>query len=1778
MTAMARLLSARIRWAGALLALSGFLMAPAAAQGDQLHTVSPLPASDYSVRSVCATPAAGHAGCLALELVGQTPAARAHTSPLGMARSTMLRAGKAAEPCESPTAAEGCYGLRPQDLHSAYGLPTTASSKQTIALIDAYDDPAAEADLKIYDEEFHLPACTTANGCFTKVNEKGQAGPLPEAEGGWSVEISLDIETAHATCQNCHILLVEADETSYTDLEAAEETAVKMGATEISNSWSGGEPATDSTAFDHPGVVIAAASGDDGYLNWQSQNLFARGTVGWPASSPDVVAVGGTRLSLTSEGAWAGETVWNGDGATGSGCSEDYEAPSWQRELPNWSAVGCGSKRAVADISADADPYTGVAVYDSATIVEKKGGGYGPFDWGTVGGTSLASPLIASTFALVGGSGSVEYPAKTLYENRVKSAASLHDIDSGSNGECSKSFNYETGLSGCTAQEEAESSCKSEAICLAGPGYDGPSGVGTPDGVGAFQPPIEQVKKTQTIKFSSTAPTSADLGGPTYAVAATASSGLPVSLTSGTPWACSLAGGTVSFIGAGTCSVDASQAGSAEYDAASEARQSFMVGKGSQRTTFVSIALDSAAVGGPSYAVQATASSGLEVAFSSGTPSVCSLEWSTVSFIGAGTCTIDAEQAGNSNYDAAPEVRQSFIVGMGSQHITFTSEPPAAATIGGSTYAVTARATSGLAVSFSSGASSVCSVSGTTVSFIGAGMCTIDAKQAGDSDYDAAPEARQSFAVGQRSQSVEFTSSPPAVATVGGATYVVAAAASSGLDVAFSSGTPSVCSVSGSTVSFTGAGTCTIDADQAGSAEFAAAPEAQQTFVVSRRAQPSAVVSIAPASASTGEPGATTLPSVVATPATFLQQGETLTATPGEQGISTQFGASVALSADGDTMLVGGPGDELYGGSAWVYTRSGSTWTQQAKLDASEVSCGGFYCGAYVGYSVALSADGDTALVAGYGNAGGIGAAWVFTRSGTSWTQQGPALTGDGEIGTGEFGTSVALSADGNTALIGAPDDYGYAGAAWVFTRAGATWTQEGEKLVANDESEPEESQFGSSVALSTDGDTALIGGPDDNGRQGAAWVFTRSNSTWTQQGAKLTGGGETGAGEFGSSVALSMDGATALVGAPRDNEGVGAAWTYTRSGSTWTQDGSKLTGNGETGEDYFGSGIVLSADGGTALIDANEVALVFTRSGGIWTEEGEKLPRGASLAFSAEGSTIVIGGGDSVSTYVVSPQISSSASLSFGSQTVGRAGPVLWVQARNAGSAPFTPLSFSGPAQITGPDAADFAIPEGDDLCEGETLEPGQTCMIGVQFTADAVGWRSAALVFGTNNGAAVAPAVALRGTGAQPPNPAMAAPSEPAIAGTPVHFNGEGSSAPDGSINGYDWSFGDGDSAEGAAPTHTYAAAGTYSVTLTVTDNLGLTGRVTRSVVVKETQLIEFLSTAPASATVGGPTYAVSALASSGLSVSYSSATPSVCSLEGFRVSFLAPGTCTIGAEELGDAEYAAAPPTQQSFAVGKGSQVITFTSSPPDAATVGGSAYVVSATASSGLPVVLSSTTPSVCSLGGSTVSFLTVGTCTIDAGQAGDADYDAAVQAQQSFVVDSVPVLVSTTVPTPSTPSPTLALTPPFTPTPGSSFFSLSDNPSIDARTGAITFTASVANAGTFSWLLTFQNGKFGAFSASKTQCKAAQIKLHGKCYSATIVFGRGSTAAAGAGIVSFTVMPSASARTALENTLEQGRGLPVTAILTFHSSLGASPVSNTRLIADKLKKSSEQRRK
>jgi hypothetical protein len=252
-------------------------------------------------------------------------------------------------------------------------------------------------------------------------------------------------------------------------------------------------------------------------------------------------------------------------------------------------------------------------------------------------------------------------------------------------------------------------------------------------------------------------------------------------------------------------------------------------------------------------------------------------------------------------------------------------------------------------------------------------------------------------------------------------------------------------------------------------------------------------------------------------------------------------GSSVAISANGETALVGALAYDSFTGAAWVYVRTGSTWTEQAKLTSKEASGN-----VQQGYSVALSADGDTALIGGKAYEG-TGAAWVFTRSGSTWKEQEelPAGTGAGEE-TAQ-GESVALSEEGNTALIGGPGQAQATGAAWVFTRSGEAWSQQGGELLGEDATE-KEAQVGHSVSLSENGDTALVGGYHDDLSVGAAWAFARSGSTWGEQ-EKLVGTGSTGGFPTqGSSVALSGDGDIALVGGAGDNSEVGATWVFARA------------------------------------------------------------------------------------------------------------------------------------------------------------------------------------------------------------------------------------------------------------------------------------------------------------------------------------------------------------------------------------------------------------------------------------------------------------------------------------------------------------------------------------------------------------------------------------------------------------------------------------------------------
>jgi subtilase family serine protease len=323
-------------------------------------------------------------------------------------------------------------GYGPADLRDAYGLPARGAANQTIAIVDAGDDPGAEADLAVYRQTYGLTPCTTDNGCFKKVNQRGDATPLPQ-DWGWGPEISLDLDMASAACPSCSILLVESDDPSIEGMGAAVDTAVRLGATVVSNSYGTDESnGIDQFAghYKHPGVAVVASSGDYGY-----------GIPSFPAVLDSVVGVGGTSLTRADNDRGWTESAWRG---ASSGCSAWFAKPAWQHD------ANCPG-RMVSDVAAVADPETGPAVYDA----------YDGYGWTVIGGTSAASPYVAGVIALAG------HPerfgdASSLYT----ATAGLNDVTEGSNVHVTE--------------------CGGDYQCTSGPGYDGPTGMGTPAGLAAF--------------------------------------------------------------------------------------------------------------------------------------------------------------------------------------------------------------------------------------------------------------------------------------------------------------------------------------------------------------------------------------------------------------------------------------------------------------------------------------------------------------------------------------------------------------------------------------------------------------------------------------------------------------------------------------------------------------------------------------------------------------------------------------------------------------------------------------------------------------------------------------------------------------------------------------------------------------------------------------------------------------------------------------------------------------------------------------------------------------------------------------------------------------------------------------------------------------------------------------------------------------------------------------------------------------------------------------------
>ncbi len=392
----------------------------------------------------CALPHAGHASCFAV-----------------LRAKELLLADGAQRPAAGSSTTSGYTA---QDLQSAYSLPSSsAGTGQTVAVVDAFNDPNAASDLNVYRTAYGLPACTVSSGCFQQLNQDGATSPLPATNAGWAQEESLDIDMVSAICPNCHIILMEAKSASVTDLAAAVNKVASLGATEISNSYGGNESSSETSlnsSYSHAGIAITASAGDSGY------------GVQFPAAAPAVTAVGGTSLSRASNARGWTETVWGSSGGflgllgsagTGSGCSKYEPKPSWQHD------PSCAF-RTVADVSAVADPATGVAVYDSTADSS------GNVGWLEFGGTSVSSPIIAGVYALAGNAASINQGSTSgaSFAYSHDSASTVNDVTSGSNGSC------KGGLLGIGAN------ASKAYLCTAQDGYDGPTGLGTPNGVGAF--------------------------------------------------------------------------------------------------------------------------------------------------------------------------------------------------------------------------------------------------------------------------------------------------------------------------------------------------------------------------------------------------------------------------------------------------------------------------------------------------------------------------------------------------------------------------------------------------------------------------------------------------------------------------------------------------------------------------------------------------------------------------------------------------------------------------------------------------------------------------------------------------------------------------------------------------------------------------------------------------------------------------------------------------------------------------------------------------------------------------------------------------------------------------------------------------------------------------------------------------------------------------------------------------------------------------------------------
>ena len=996
----------------------------------------------------------------------------------------------------------------------------------------------------------------------------------------------------------------------------------------------------------------------------------------------------------------------------------------------------------------------------------------------------------------------------------------------------------------------------------------------------------------QSITFGTLSP--ATLGAAPFTLSATATSGLTVGFASTTTSVCTVSGSTVTLVGAGTCSITASQAGNASYSAAAPVVQTFTVGKGSQTISFSAPA--GRAFNAPAFTLTATASSGLAVAFASATTSVCTVSGSTVTLVAPGNCSITASQAGDSNYNAASPVSQSFTVGMGSQSITFS--PLSSAAFGSAPFALTATASSGLPVSFASTTMAVCTVSASTVTIVAPGACSITATQAGDTNYTAAVPVTQGFTVTPGSQTITFAA--PSGVTFGAAPFALTATASSGLTVSFASTTTPVCTVSGSMVTIVTAGTCSITASQAGNTNYAAAATVSQSFTVAKASQ---TISFGALTGQTygGSPFA-----VSATASSGLTVSFAST-TPGSCTVS---GGQVTLVSAGTcTIAASQTGDSNYSAATTV------TQSFTISPGSQTITFGALTSVTYGVSPIGIAATASSGLPVAFSSTTPA----VCTVSGASVT-----ITG-----AGTCSITAAQAGNGNFS-------------------AAASVTQ--------------------TFSVSPASQTITFAQPPGQALSAPAYMLSATASSGlTVSFASTT---TTVCTVSGTTATMLAVGTCSITASQAGNSNYNAAVPVTQSFAV-SPASQTITFGTLSGSVYGAAPITLTATASSSLpvSFASTTSAVCTVSGSTVTIVGAGT---CSITASQAGNA----------GFGAAPNVTQSFSVAKAAQTVSF-GP-LGNRALSASPVTISATSTSTLAVSFASTTASVCTVSGSVV----TLLTLGTCTISASQAGDpnynaaasvsqsfTVTVGSQTITFGPLSNATFGDTpIALSATASSGLSVSFASTTLTVctVSGSVVTLVGAGT----------------------CSITASQAGNASYSAAPGVTQNL---------TVAKASQTLSF-------GTIGDrpfnpASFALTASASSGLGVSFASATTAVCTVSGSSVTMLATGTCSVVASQTGNANYNAATAVTQSFTVTPGSQTITFV--PQSNVAAGTPPFQIGATSSAGLPVTFASMTLPVCTVSGSLVTIVGAGTCTLAASQAGNGAYGAATTVTQSFTVLAAP---------------------------------------------------------------------------------------------------------------------------------------------------------------------------